>query len=177
MKSRYSIALVLILLGTLFLANNLLDLNLSIFKIFLAIGFISLGLILLSGRKVSGFGDGTLDNAETVLFGTARSFARAGTQQETFTTIFGERTILLERIDTAEKQLFINAYFAECTLLIPKDMPVTINGKAVFAEVSMPDGKEVNFGERTFSNRPKESPAGVAIQAVAAFAEIKCRLI
>jgi len=177
MKSRYSIALVLILLGTLFLLNNLFGLNLSVFKILLAIGFLSLGIILLSGRKVSGFGDGTLDDAELVLFGTAKSFARAGKLQETFTTIFGERTILMERIDTTEKQLFVNAYFAECTLLIPKDMPVTINGKAVFGEVNMPDGKEVNFGDRVFSNKPEDTTSTVAIQAVAVFAEVKCRLI
>lgn len=177
MKSRYSIAMVLILLGTLFLLNNIFDLNLSVFKILLAIGFVSLGIILVSGRKVSGFGDGTLDEAELVLFGSAKSYARAGKLQETFTTVFGERTILMERIDTTEKQLFVNAYFAECTLLIPKDMPVTINGKAVFGEVDMPDGKDVNFGERSFTNQPDAGHAGVNITAVAVFAEVKCRLI
>lgn len=177
MKSRYSIALVLILLGTLFLLNNLFGLNLSVFKILLAIGFVSLGVILLSGRRVSGFGDGSLDNAETVMFGTARSYARAGSQQQTFTTIFGERTILMERIDTAEKMLYVNAYFAECTLLIPKDMPVTINGKAVFGEVNLPDGSEVNFGDRSFSNLPEGNAKGVTIYANAVFAEVKCRLI
>lgn len=177
MKSRYSIALVLILLGTLFLLNNLFNLNLSVIKILMAIGFVSLGIILVSGRKVSGFGDGQLDEAELVLFGTAKSYARSGKQQETFTTIFGERTILMERIDTTEKQLFINAYFAECTLLIPKDMPISINGKAVFGEVNLPNGKEVNFGERQFSTQGEQDNKGVMIQAVAVFGEIKCRQI
>ncbi len=177
MKSRYSIALVLILLGTLFLLNNLFYLNLSVVKILLAIGFISFGIILLSGRKISGFGDGTLDNAETIMFGSAKSHARAGKMQETFTTIFGERTILMERIDTTEKHLFVNSYFAECTLLIPKDMPITIHGKAVFGEVNMPDGNEVNFGDRKYSNQAEPNAPSVTIHAVAVFAALKCRLI
>lgn len=177
MKSRYSIALILILLGTLFLLNNIFGLNLSVFKILLAIGFLSLGIIIISGRKVSGFGEGTLDEAELVMFGTAKSYARAGNKQETFTTIFGERTILLERIDTAEKQLFVNAYFGECTLLVPKSMPVTINGKAIFGEVSLPDGKEVNFGDQSFNNLADGNSKGVIIQVIAVFGEVKCRII
>ncbi len=174
MKARRTIALIVILLGTIFLLNNLFDLDLSIIKLLLAIGFVALGILLLSGRRVSGFADGTLDDKELVIFGSAYTYPRSGPKPENYTTIFGERTLKFDRVDTAEKLVTVSAYFAENTLLIPKDMPVTIRAHAVFGEVRLPDGKEVNFGDRSFAHKTDEKGSSVVLQVTAVFGEVKC---
>jgi hypothetical protein len=174
MPVRQASALILILLGVLFTLNNFFDLQISVFRLLLAIGMISLGIILLRGRMIP-FGNGIADDgSQTVLFGKASSYAGGGAAPEHYSTLFGERKLYLERIDTTEKFLRVTTWFGETTIIIPRDLPLTIRANAIFGEVAFPDGQELNFGDRIFEHQPQGEGRSVVMEISMGFGEVKC---
>jgi hypothetical protein len=176
MPSQRVFALLLLIVGGILLANNLLDLNISLFKLLLGFGLLVLGGILISGRGLPGSG-GPLQNAQNVLFGSARNRVSDNTAPESFTALFGEQTIKLDGLSNGTKILYISSTFSEVKLLMPRDMPMRITANAFFGEAKLPNGVEANFGEKSFSDLKGLSEPVVDIRVQVLFGSFKIKWI
>lgn len=166
MQSRYTWGLVLLLLGTLFLLNNLFDLELNLVRILLGIGLLSLGIILFRYKQIP-----WQQSNNNVVFGSAKTLVGGGPASASFATYFGEHAINLKQVDTAEKIIYVNCYFGSTRILIPADLQVRIHGQAGFAEIEFPNGEELNFGQREY----EDSPNGMQLYLRCYFGEINCK--
>ncbi len=166
----------MLIVGGILLANNLLELNISLFKIFLSLGLLILGAMLLTGRGLPGPG-GPMHNTQNVVFGSAHNRVSDNEAPESFTTLFGEQTINLERLSSGGKSLYISSTFSEVKLLMPRDMPVRITANALFGEAKLPDGQEANFGEKRFEDLQGLSAPVVDIRVQVLFGSFKTKWI
>lgn len=176
MNSQRVFAILLLLVGGILLANNLLDLNISLFKLLLGFGLLLLGGILISGRGLPGPAS-PLQNTQNVVFGSAHNRVSDNEAPESFTTLFGEQTINLERLSSGGKSLYISSTFAEVKLLMPRNMPMRITANALFGEAKLPNGEEANFGEKSFSDLQGHNEPVVDIHVQVLFGSFKIKWI
>jgi len=151
MNSQRVLAILLLLVGAILLANNLLDLDISLFKLLLSFGLLIIGAMLITGRGLPGPGRPT-QNTQNVVFGSVHNRVSDDSTAESFTTLFGEQIINLEHLSSGGKSLYISSTFSEVKLLMPRDMPVRITANALFGEAKLPNGKGVNFGEKRYAD-------------------------
>jgi hypothetical protein len=176
MNSQRVFALLLLIVGGILLANNLLELNISLFKILLSFGLLFLGAMLITGRGLPGPG-GPMQNTQNVVFGSAHNRVSDNEAPESFTTLFGEQTINLERLSSGGKNLYISSTFSEVKLLMPRDMPVRITANALFGEAKLPNGDKATFGEKEFSDLKGLNEPAVDIRVQVIFGSFKIKWI
>jgi hypothetical protein len=177
MNAQRIFALMLLLLGGVLLANNLLELNISVFKLMLGGGLLLLGIMLLTGRGLVDPTFGAYPSKYNVLFGSAHNRVSDTPEPESFTTVFGEQSIRLDGLTQGGKDLYISSTFSEVKLLLPRDLPVRITASAYFGEAKLPNGQTVNFGEQSFSELHGLSTPAANIRVQVTFGSFKVKWI
>lgn len=172
MRTNRIFALVVILVGSILLLNNLFDFDVNAFKLVFALALVVAGVLVLSGRaRFDGFGE--VQQSANVLFGKGRSVANAARQKQRFSTVFGEQEVSLEQMAEGGKQVLVDTVFGQTFVGIPRDLPVVVQSQAYFGEIKTPDGKEVNFGEGRFESLQGLSEPAVTVHLHVVFGSIK----
>jgi predicted membrane protein len=170
------VAWLVLLLGLLLLANNFLGLQISFFKAMLGLGLVLLGVAAVRGRLVPMF-TGSIQRGNNVLFGSGRVEVADEPNKERFSTIFGEQRISFEKLSAGGKEVVIDTVFGETKVYVPRNLPIRVQANSVFGEAKMPDGAEVNFGERNFEALQGLSSAALHIKASVVFGSIKVKWV
>jgi predicted membrane protein len=172
MQTNRIFALVVILLGSIFLLNNLFDFDINAFKLVFALSLLAAGILLLTGKaRFDGFGE--VQQSANVLFGKGRSIANPALVKQRFSTVFGEQEVSLEQMAEGGRQLLVDTVFGQTYVGIPRDLPVLIQAQSYFGEVKMPDGREINFGDGRFESLQGLSEPAVTIHLHVVFGSIK----
>ena len=143
------LGILLILVGIGIIIRVVFDIDIPVFKIFIALIFLYIGIRLLTGdfspRHIH-----TGENA--VIFGETEF--KGIPQNKEYTVLFGEARIDLTREpDLSENQsLKINTIFGSCKLLILEKQPIRIKADAAFAEARLPGANETSFGKAYYQS-------------------------
>ena len=93
-----------------------------------------------------------------------------------YQVIFGSSSLDLKNVNLSEGnvKMKIDCVFGEMKVYVPKDMPIVISSKSVFAETKLP-GKNLNaFGEFTYeSETSRQATNKLYIDANAVFGSLK----
>ncbi|MBA4302826.1 MAG: hypothetical protein C0424_01220 [Sphingobacteriaceae bacterium] len=172
MQTNRIFALVVIVLGSILLLNNLFDFDVNAFKLVFALSLVVAGVLLLSGRaRFDGFGE--VQQSANVLFGKGRSVANPALSKQRFSTVFGEQEVSLEHMAEGGRQVLVDTVFGQTHVAIPRDLPVVVQTQAYFGEIITPDGKETNFGEGRFESLQGLSEPAVTLHLHVVFGSIK----
>ena len=93
-----------------------------------------------------------------------------------YQVVFGSGTLDLTNVDLTkgDVKIKLDCVFGEMKVLIPKDAPIVITSKSVFAETKLPEKNLNAFGEFTYkSDSAKDAPHRLFINANAVFASIR----
>lgn len=134
---------LLVVIGILFILKYSLHLNISIFRIVIAVILIYLGVSLIFGQ----FG---IKSGSNVIF--SERTIKPETLEEEYNIVFGRGYIDLTNIPTSElnKSIKIATVFANTTLKIDPNMPIEIDIDCAFGSTVTPDGTSISFGDRIY---------------------------
>ncbi|MCX7796551.1 MAG: hypothetical protein N2380_08545 [bacterium] len=134
---------LLVIIGILVILRYTLHLNISIFRIVIAIIFIYLGISLIVGQVGARSGSNIIFSEGTI---------KPGVLEKEYNIVFGRGYIDLTGIAQSEleKSIKIATVFANTTLKIDPNMPIEIDIDCAFGNTIMPDGTSVSFGDRIY---------------------------
>ncbi len=161
--------IVLIVLGLSIIFKVIFDI--SIFRIFVAIMFILLGVKILIGRSAINIRS---DDAD-VIFNDKRytEFPTASTE---YNTLFGKSVFDFSEaaIPTDRSiNLEFNTIFGNTKIILPPGLPVRIKADAVFGSAKLPDDNTAVFGSASYiSEHDIKVMSFVTIEASAVFGNI-----
>lgn len=135
--------LLLVIIGILVILRHVLHLNISIFRIVIAIIFIYIGISLIAGQ----FGTRSSSN---IIF--SEGTIKSEILEKEYNIVFGRGYIDLTSIAPSElnKSIKVATVFANTTLKIDHNMPIEIDADCAFGSTIMPDGTSVSFGDRVY---------------------------
>ena len=165
MRSKKAWAYVLIAVGVLMLIKRTLHLDVNVIMFCISLFLIYLGWMMMRSDRKNGLG-----NNLTIF---SSSSQEADPQASNYTTIFGEHSLYFNEIQEANFNLEINTVFGETKVYIPKDLPIVIKSNAYFAESSFPDGREVNFGDKQYSQNINPCSHSAIIRCLTVFGKTK----
>jgi len=144
----YFWALVIILAGVLMLLNttNIFHFKIPVGSIIIALLLILLGVQLLIGPKsFSG-----LKSSHEVIFDEGK--LEANETDNKFDVIFGKSTIDLTQISTKTNHstVKVDVVFGQGTIKIKKSDSIRIKASSVFGNITLPNGTNVSFGDRSY---------------------------
>lgn len=130
----------LLIIGLLIVLKYTLHLNISIFKIGIAIILIWIGITLIIGRW------GIRDSSNTIFSGRE---LRPETLEKEYNIIFGKAHMDLSSLLLSEfnKSIEINTVFSKTTLKIDPSKPIVIDIDCVFGSARTSDRKVESFGK------------------------------
>jgi len=149
--------LLLIVLGFSFIFRIIFNIDIPLFKIFIAFVFIFLGFKMLFGSfGIMNFERGRND----VIFN--ESTFRHFDDKTDYNTVFGKGIFDFRDLDleTEKKFIRINTVFGGATIKLPREMPVRIKVDAAFAGANLPNGNSTAFGSSYYEspNLDRNSP-------------------
>ncbi|MGC8970748.1 MAG: hypothetical protein ACP5K2_00930 [bacterium] len=135
--------ILLVIIGILVILKYSLHINISIFRIILAVILIYLGISLI-------FGQFRVQSGSNVIF--SERTIKPETLEEEYNIVFGRGYIDLTGISPSElnKSIKIATVFANTTLKIDPNMPIEIDIDCAFGSTITPDGVSISFGDRTY---------------------------
>jgi len=135
--------ILLVLIGVLVILKYSLHINISIFRIIVAIILIYLGISLIVGQR-------GITGRAIILFSEGN--IRPEILEKEYNVIFGRGYIDLTSIAPGElnKSIKIATVFANTTLKIDPNMPLEIDIDCAFGNTIMPDGTNISFGKRIY---------------------------
>ncbi len=135
--------LLLVVIGILVILKYSLHLNISIFRIVIAIILIYLGISLIIGQW-------RIRNETNIIF--SEGTIRPETLEKAYNVVFGRGYIDLTGIAPSEfdKSIKIATVFANTTLRIDPNMPIEIDIDCAFGSTITPDGTSISFGDRIY---------------------------
>jgi predicted membrane protein len=144
----YFWAIVIIVAGSLMLINTtkILSFKIPVFSVIVALLLILLGVQLLIGPKnISG-----IRSSHEVIFDEGK--LEANETDDKFDVIFGKSTIDLTQISTKTNHttVKVDVVFGQGTIKIKKSDPIRIKASSVFGNITLPNGTNVSFGDRTY---------------------------
>jgi len=159
-----------ILLGVSLIIKAFWHIDLPLFRIGISLFLIYLGLGLIfqppwhwQGRERI-FRDGS---ERSWVFSSARAQLEEGASD--FNAIFSSVEVDLSSLKPGEKRTIeCNAVFGSMKVLLPRDVPVRVEGNAVFGGVVLPDKKNVSFGSIS-----SEQASDITIVANAVFGSVE----
>lgn len=134
----------LIILGLGLILNFVLKTKIPFFRIFFALFFIYIGVMLLIGTS------GHRSRSRTV--SGERTFTVTGSERNVYSTVFGETSIDLTRVELRDQVVRqeANVIFGSGIVRIDPGMPVRAEVSAAFGEAVVPDGNTVSFGSYVY---------------------------
>ena len=136
---------ILIVIGSVWLIENIFDLDIPLFRIMVSLALILIGIALIRGfRWNGGRGSQTIFAEGTYVFGTTD----AG-----HSVMFGEVNIDLTTLtDYPETPVQLRCMFGEMRVKVPANVNLEIRGEVSFGSLQMPDGSSLSFGSRDYRN-------------------------
>lgn len=158
MNSRYFIGSILVLLGLIFLYEELFDKDLPILQILIPLVLIGIGAQLIIGSQNTGNQEEGA-SINPVIFSSGKHKVKSENFQSSYVVIFGEQKIDLTELQTPEKHQEINiiTIFGDTKVFVPPSINWKIQGSVLLGEQTFPDGREKNFGDDHY-NRPDFDP-------------------
>lgn len=155
----------LILLGTSMILKVLFDINIPIFKGALAIFLIYTGISMITGKGVS-FNSCKIVQTETKQY--------KGYSKTTNNSIFGSREIDLNQMPIPEqpKIIAVNSIFGSARIKLNPEIPTLIKIESAFGNVTMPDGKNLSFGDVVYNTHENSEPL-ITLEVNAVFGHVE----
>ena len=174
MKAKYTVAGILITIGTLVLLRNLdiINFDFDFGDLFLPLLFIGLGFGFLTG-KIGGKRENVQTSESTVLFGEGIDYVDNTISFQEYSTVFGNRNIHLERLSEGGKTIRISCVFGQTVVFVPSDLPIIIRGSSIFGTINFPDHSNISFGDRAYSQNVVSGVPAVLVNASVVFGEIR----
>ncbi len=159
--------IILVLLGSLFLAQELLDINIPIFTILISCLLIYFGIKLINGNIHSK----KMENLN--IFGS--HILAYSNELNDYSNIFGESKLDLTAVELKEnKTIEINCVFGDFKVKLPVNLNYKIVSNTVFGKTSMVDRSTDGFGSQVYfsSNFNSELPY-LTIKSSVVFGQIE----
>jgi len=156
----------LALIGLLIIIKYTLNLNISIFRVAVAIIFIYLGISLILGQW-------GIKTESDIIFREERITSTSLSRE--YNVVFSRGYIDLSNISPEElnKNIKIATVFSSTTLKLNPNMPVVIDIDCAFGSVKTPDGKTLAFGKSTYNSPEVEGSQNyLKIKADTVFGEL-----
>ena len=137
------IGILLILVGISIIIRIIFNIDIPVFKIFIALIFLYIGIRLLTGD----FSMCHVKSGENAIF-FGETYFKGVPKDNEYTIVFGYAKIdLTEENNLLETQkIKINTIFGGSELVIKESQPVRIKADAAFASARLPGNKETAFG-------------------------------
>ena len=147
---------LLIIAGALMLVKTLLNIDIPVFKILLAVALIWGGVSIISSaasHKSAGFGS-RMELTDTAM---------------EYTVVFDSSEIDLSSEYISRETLEINCAFGKAVVILPGDRSVHIEASGAFCSLRSPSGRTISFGNGTYDCGTGEP---LTIKADCAFGEL-----
>lgn len=136
---------LLIVIGSIWLIEQIFDLDIPLFSILISVALISLGIALIRGYRIRGNTDGN-----TVFSEGHHSFSAT---DRGHSVVFGEVMVDFTTMsEFPEQPIELRCVFGEMRVRLPQGVNVEVKAESVFGSVQMPDGNSISFGSRQYSN-------------------------
>lgn len=158
LNGRYFIGSLLVVLGLIFLYEELFNQDLPILQIFIPLVLIGIGVQLIIGaRNTRNQSGGTTINP--VIFSSGKHKVSSDNLQSSYVVIFGEQKIDLRGLEAPKEhqEISIITIFGDTKVFVPPRLNWKIQGSVLFGEQTFPDGREKNFGDDQYK-RPDFNP-------------------
>lgn len=165
--------LLILFIGLAIIIKVVFNVDIPVVKIAIGIFFIYLGIKIIFGN-VGFFSSGDKAN---VVFGESVIKPDLDKDQ-TFSTVFGKMTLDLREIVPVNPvtNYEVQTVFGATEILINSDLPIMINGEAVFGNAELSGGNSATFGKATYKSPSYDSSAcRINLNAKVVFGEIKVR--
>lgn len=130
---------LLILVGILWLVENVFDLDIPIFRILFSLTLIIIGFALIKGWRFS-----KMEGTQTLFGDNRHTFSDT---EKAHSVLFGEAHIDLTSMDlSTEKIVDLRCVFGEMRVMVPYGKNVSIDAEVSFGSIQMPDGNTTSFG-------------------------------
>lgn len=137
--------ILLIVIGSIWLLEQIFDFDIPLFSILISLALISLGIALIRGYK---FRSGADTNT---VFGEGHYAFNA--TEKGHSVVFGE--VVVDFTNTSvfpQDPIELRCVFGEMRVRIPQGLNLEVNAESVFGSVQMPDGNSISFGSRRYTN-------------------------
>jgi hypothetical protein len=142
------IGVILLLLGFSFVLKLLFGIDLPVFRIAFALGFIYMGIRLVRGSSAGGVFSSRGHDA--VAFGEADyEILEEDADEHTFSILFGKGSVDLSASSPAvetDPEIEINAVCSACFVYYNPTRPIRITAHSFLADAHLPDGSSTAMG-------------------------------
>lgn len=163
---------VVILFGVSIIINAVFNVHIPFFRILIAIFFIYIGIMVLSGGfRFSGKAD-----QNTVLFSEGTMQYTGDSKNREFNVIFGKGTTQFTQVNltNGNNMVKVNSIFGEAVIEIDPSLPIMIRVNAAFGAAYLPDQTVTSFGEYTYKTPSYgKDKKNLEIQASVVFGAIR----
>ena len=166
--------ILLILVGISIIIRIIFNIDIPVFKIFIALIFLYIGIRLLTGD----FSIRHTKSGENAIF-FGESYFKGVPKDNEYTVVFGYAKIDLSEEDSLQEiqKIKINTIFGGSELIIKESQPVRIKADAAFAGAKLPDGKDTSFGTIYYeSDKLNKAQGFLDIESSVVFGEFKVNL-
>lgn len=139
---------LLIILGSIWLLDNVFDLDIPVFRILISLALILLGIAVIQGRPASKI------SGNQTAFGEAIHTFRQ--DDKAHSVLFGEASIDLSHIKGDGVPIELRCTFGEMRVKLGVGQKVKINGEVTFGSIQMPDGQSQSFGRKEYASSMAE---------------------
>lgn len=163
--------ILLILIGIAIIIRVVFNIDIPVFKIFIALLFLYIGIRLLAG-DISFHHAKSGENA--IFFG--ETYFKGIPKDNEYTVVFGYARIDLTNEEPAGEiqKIKINTIFGGSELIINEIQPVRLKADAAFAGAKLPEGNETAFGTVNYQTKPVSKEEGfLDIESHVVFGEFK----
>lgn len=136
--------ILLVVIGGVWLMENLFDFDFPLFRVLFSIALIALGILLIKGIPFRGTSIGT-----RTAFSETNFTMQPGDREHS--VVFGQVKLDLGALNLTESQtIHLKCVFGEMHVRIPSGMNYEIQGEFSFCSVMMPDGSNYSFGNKAY---------------------------
>lgn len=156
--SSYFWGVLLILLGISAILKSL-NVNIPIFRTFIALVFIYIGVSLLLGHNFY------MDIDDNFTIFSENNYSVNTLEDREINVLFGKGILDLSNLEidedkieeNKEMKIVLNNIFASTDIKLSRQIPIRINASSVFGSASLPDGSKVSFGDHNFNSSEQEN--------------------
>ena len=143
--------IIFLIFGATIILKALFNINIPLFRLFIAFVFIWIGIRILIGGPVFRSSRGG------VIFGEARIDAsETKNYKDELNTVFGKSIIDLTKNSISDETIKINVIFGYSKIKVNKDLPLMIKLDSAVAGAKLPDGTETSFGNYVYKTKSYE---------------------
>ncbi len=135
--------ILIVLIGVLYIINNIFGTNIPVWNIFWPFVIIMVGISLLYGHR-------GIKTESQIIFDEGD--LEISSENRDYSTVFGSSTYDFRKIKLNKKTINIEAstVFGATKILIDEKIPMRIKASSAFGGVKLPDGSTVAFSEREY---------------------------